>query len=340
MAEQGQEALLERASSGVDLVDPPAGRDDRRNEVRDAARVERLGGQPVAVATKRSELLLERGDGRRVQAGREHADARVPEDLDEPSLLDDPPVVDDRHPVADALDLRQQVRVEEDRRAAFAGVADDRPDVVPPDRIEGRGRLVEDHEVRGAEERDPQPEALLHALREGSDEVLGAVGQADELEGRVDRCGPVRARQVGQVAVQRQHLPGAHPRLIAEQLGEVADPSPRRQVAERRAEDAAAAAARTGQAEQQLDDRRLARAVGAEQAEHLAALDGHREAVQRAHASVLLGEVDRLDRRAVCHRCPRCPAAEPVAAPQARTNASTGLWREPAARTRRRDRAG
>ena len=226
------------------------------------------------------------------------------------------------------------------RRAAFAGVADDRADVVPPDRIEGRGRLVEDHEVRGAEERDPQPEALLHALREGSDEVLGAVGQADELEGRVDRCGPVRARQVGQVAVQRQHLPGAHPRLIAEQLGEVADPSPRRQVAERRAEDAAAAAARTGQAEQQLDDRRLARAVGAEQAEHLAALDGHRQAVEGAHASVLLGEVDRLDRRAVCHRCPRCRAAEPVAAPQARTNASTGLWREPAARTRRRDRAG
>ena len=182
-----------------------------------------------------------------------------------------------------------------------AGVADDRADVVSPDRIQRRRGLVEDHEVRCAEERDAQPETLLHALREGSDDVLGAVGQADELEGRVDRSGPVRARQAGQVAVQRQHLPGPHPRLIAEQLGEVADPSPRRQVAERRAEDAAAAAARAGQAEQQLDDRRLARAVRAEQAEHLAALDGHRQAVEGAHASVLLGEVDRLDRRAVCH---------------------------------------
>ena len=183
-----------------------------------------------------------------------------------------------------------------------------------------------------AEERDPQPETLLHPLREGSDDVLGAVGQADEAERRVDRSGPVRARQAGEVAVQRQHLPGPHPRLIAEQLGEVADPSPRRPVAERRAEDPAAAAARAGQAEQQLDDRRLARAVGAEQAEHLAALDGHRQAVEGAHASVLLGEVDRLDRGSIAlplrrgrSLAPRCGANGPLERDAAIAQADVGV---------------
>ena len=119
--EQRQEALFERASSGVDLVDPPTGRDDRGNEVRDPARVERLCCQPITVAEEWTELLLERVEGRRVEAGREHADARIPEDVDEPPLLDDPPVVHDRHPVADALDLGQQVRVEQHGRCRVIG---------------------------------------------------------------------------------------------------------------------------------------------------------------------------------------------------------------------------
>ena len=48
--EQCQEALLERASSGVDLVDAPAGDHDRFDQVRHARGIERLDRQPVAVA--------------------------------------------------------------------------------------------------------------------------------------------------------------------------------------------------------------------------------------------------------------------------------------------------
>ena len=76
------------------------------------------------------------------------------------------PWCEDDHAVAHPLDLGQQVRVEDHRGAAVAGRADDRPHVGPTDRVERRRRLVEEDEVRLAEQRDAEPEPLLHALRE------------------------------------------------------------------------------------------------------------------------------------------------------------------------------
>ena len=319
---------------------PARRRDDRLDQVRNARGIERLDRQPVAVAADRPESL-QLGDRLLVEAGGLHAER--------PGRRGRRRAGPPRPPGRD----RRSRRGRRPARPRSAG-ASSGSTVVPrsrasrmiartsfrPTGIEGRGGLIEDHEVRGAEERDAQARgaAACPSRRCRRRPRRGRRGRRGRGPRRSRRASPRAAG--GPARSAGQHLPGPHPRLIAEQLGEVADPSPRRQIAERRAEDPAAAAARAGQAEQQLDDRRLARAVRAEQAEDLAALDGHRQAVEGAHASVLLGEVDRLDRRAVRHRCPHCRAAEPLAAPQARTNASTGLWRGPAARTQRRDRAG
>jgi len=86
------------------------------------------------------------------------------EQLVEGALGDDFSVIDDGHSVADLLDLAQQMRVEEDRRAALAKRADDLAHVVTADGIERAGGFVENDEVGRAEERDAESESLLHSL--------------------------------------------------------------------------------------------------------------------------------------------------------------------------------
>ena len=66
-----------------------------------------------------------------------------------------------------------------------------------------------------------RPEPLLHALGEAADPVAGAVGQADQGQALAPLAG--RHVDAGQPDVQVEHLGGGQPRLVAEQLGQVAD---------------------------------------------------------------------------------------------------------------------
>ena len=86
------------------------------------------------------------------------------------------------------------------------------------------------------------------------------------------------------------------PRLVAELLGQVADGRPRPAVAQRRAEDLARAGARSHEAEQQLDGRRLAGSVRAEQTDQLAASDGQAEVLEGGCPPVRLGDAHEVDR--------------------------------------------
>ena len=65
-------------------------------------------------------------------------------------------------------------------------------DVDPADRVERRRRLVEQDELGVAEQRDAEPEPLLHPLREAADRVVGSIGQADAVERVVDGAPAVR----------------------------------------------------------------------------------------------------------------------------------------------------
>ena len=226
------------------------------------------GGRPARVA----------------QVGHAQAHAVRRDDLVERSRCDDPAVVEDDHAIADTLDLGQQVRVEDDRRAAVASRAHDRPHVRPTDRIERRRRLVEEDQVRVAKECDAEPEPLLHPLRERADRVVGSIDQSDEGERLVDCRGPPAGRDAGELGVKTQHLAGMEPRLVAELLGQVADRGARPTVTQRRAEDLPGSRTRTHEAEEQLDGRGLAGAVRTEQTEQLAAPDGQAQ-IPRGRAS-------------------------------------------------------
>ena len=108
-----------------------------------------------------------------------------------------------------------------------------------------------------------------------------AAGEAHELEDAIELGVAASAGRPASCAWSVEHLACRQPRLVAEQLGQVADPPPRLAVAERPAEHRPVAARRAGEAEQELDGGRLARAVGAEEAERLAALDPEVQGLER-----------------------------------------------------------
>ena len=111
-------------------------------------------GRPskTAGADRRAEGQLDVVEG-------ELADRLDAVDLDEPALADD------RDPVAGAVDLVDDVRRQEDRPTVVARLADEREERLLDERVEARGRLVEDEQVRPVLERDDQPDLLLVALR-------------------------------------------------------------------------------------------------------------------------------------------------------------------------------
>ena len=190
-------------------------------------------------------------------------------------LPDQAPGGEDPDPVADRLDLGEQVAGEQDRQAPLV---DQRPEEVEDlddaERVDGGRRLVEDEDVGRLHQRVGDAEALLHAPRVRLDPVVRAIGQADLLEDLVHgRLGlaalqPVEARRVAQV------LAAGQPAVEADGVGEVAHPplDLARVPGRVEAGDARLAAGRLGQPEQHEDRRGLARAVLAEQAEDLARL--------------------------------------------------------------------
>ena len=79
---------------------------------------------------------------------------------------DQPALPDDADAVADALDLVEVVRGEEDRRAAVAVLGDDGEELLLHERVQARRRLVEDEQLRLVEERLDEPDLLAVAARE------------------------------------------------------------------------------------------------------------------------------------------------------------------------------
>src|SRR5205814_6861505 len=88
----------------------------------------------------------------------------IAEGLD-PVDLGEPSVADDRYAIAGLLDLAEDVAREEDRAALALGLTDDLVERLLDQRIEARGGLVEDQQVRPMLESDDQPDLLLVALR-------------------------------------------------------------------------------------------------------------------------------------------------------------------------------
>jgi hypothetical protein len=98
------------------------------------------------------------------------------------AVVDDRARTHDRDVVADLLDLGHVMGAEQHRQAAGGEALDQRAHVAHAGGIEPVGRLVENEELRVAQQAGGDSEALAHAERVAPDLVVRAIGQIDELE--------------------------------------------------------------------------------------------------------------------------------------------------------------
>jgi hypothetical protein len=198
------------------------------------------------------------------------------------------PAVNDHDPVADELDLREEVGVQEHRHAAAAQLLEEAPDRAAPGRVERARGLVEKEHSRSPDERLRDAEALLHSLGHVLDVAPAGIGEADQLE-QLGALGLTACRS-RESLVELHQLVRRAPPGEAEQLGEIAHRAARFPGARLRAADDGRAAARANETAADLHEGRLAGAVRAEEADELAFLDRHVDAREGAHAAVALGE--------------------------------------------------
>ena len=176
-------------------------------------------------------------------------------------------VVDDRGDVAGLLDLVEQVRGEQHGAALGDQLADQVAELEDAGGVEAVDRLVEDQQLGVAEQAAGDAEALAHAERVGADLVVGPAAEADALERGVDA--PVGAL-VARRGVHVQVLAAGEMAVEARLLDDRADARQRLRAVVL-AEQADRAAGGLREPEQQPDQRRLAGAVGAQEAEGAAA---------------------------------------------------------------------
>ena len=217
-------------------------------------------------------------------------------ELGERAVANRTPFPDDRDPIAELLDLREDVARQQHRGAAFDRVDDRLLEGRFHQWIETRRRFVEDEQFDVGCERGDQRDLLAVPLRvraallarvelEPIDEFVAASTvdptpqpeqEVDDLTTREARPEAHVARDVGEASVQCDRV---GPRVAAEHGHR--------------------AAVGSEQAEQDPDRHRLARAVRPEKAVDLAAIDLQVEPVQRARRAEGLDETrDRDDRLA------------------------------------------
>ena len=208
-----------------------------------------------------------------------------------------PPPVDDDEPVADLLDLPQQVGRHQHGDPELPPRAPHQVQhLVATGGIEAVRGLVQEDQARVVHERLRELHALLHARRVAADLAVALFEQAHVAQ-RLRRAlagggagqsahlrqvrHELRRREIGWQAVVLRH--------IADQLPDLA---PLRLYVH--AQHAGAAARCRQQAQENFDQRALARPVCPHQPDH-ARLDVDVERVQRRHPGVLLGQGMRLD---------------------------------------------
>src|SRR4051812_32131596 len=258
--------VLERRAGDRQVAKPLAAGERRaRQLVQERRRVVGLAGHHLAVVVAPGHPVAR---GARAQRGRR-------------ALGHDPPLLDDRHAVAQRLRLVEVVRGEQDRLAQVLQRADDLPRVAPRRGIEARRRLVEEDQLRVADEGQGEVEPAPLAAGEGAHVGVRLLLQAGDRDDLLD-VARVRV-EVGEVL---QRLARRDVAVHAGRLQDDADPLAQLPrvllwiVAEHGDDPGRAGAV----ALEDLDRGRLAGAVGAEQAEDLA--DGDLE-VEAPHGLVL-----------------------------------------------------
>ena len=196
-------------------------------------------------------------------------------------------------PRAQLLDLGQQMAGQEDRRPAAVQVQQQVAHLGDALRVEAVGRLVEDEQLRTAQQRTGQAEPLLHAERVGLDRPAADAGQPHLLEHLVDPRPPgaPRAARPGGVE-QREVLPAGEVAVVRRPLDECADPGQHAAARSRHpgAEQLDLPAGGQHQPEQHPDGGGLARAVGTQESVDVAVADVEVDPVDGAQPAELLDQ--------------------------------------------------
>ena len=287
----GEEELLEGGRLAGQARDPSAA--EGRHELAEVLGVDReahLGAvdRHVVGAGPGADL----GEGGRVGERGMHPGSGQVAQLGEAAGVDDPAGAHDAHPVAGALHLAEDVARQQHGAALVAQRGELALEDLLHERVEAGGRLVEHEQRHVAGERRDEGDLLPVALGVRL-ALLGLV----ELEA-LDETPPAvlvdaatePAEQVDDLATAQggpEHDVAGHVGELTVQLGGVA---PR--VA---AEDGRGAAVGAQQAEQDADRRRLARAVGSEEAVDLALADAEVESVEGDGGAERLAEAGHGD---------------------------------------------
>src|SRR5450759_1010404 len=187
------------------------------------------------------------------------------------------------------------MRIEKHGRSAVALCADDVANHAAPHRVEPRCRLVEEDNLRLVNQRLSQAESLQHALGKAAQATVSVLRDANELEHLRNPSTQSAGGHAAQSSVQMEELRGGEPVVKPKVLWQKANLPARINVARGRAEHLGVAARWSYQAEEHLDRRALARAVGPEKAEDLTAIHRQRQTVNRDARSEHLAKVTRLD---------------------------------------------
>ena len=227
---------------------------------------------------------------READLGRAHV---APAELVGPADGDDLAVAHDRHPVGQVLGLVHEVGGEEDRLAELAQRADRRPGLTAGGRVEAGRRLVEEDQLGLADQRQREVEPPALAAGQLLGPLVALLGQLDELDHLVDAAAAhvvaaVHLDQLGdgQVASARRTAAARCPTCSRSSRGPPAGSMPSTRASPPVAGPVAL---------EDLDGRRLAGPVRAEQAEHLAARDLEADAAHRLDLAVGLAQVAHLD---------------------------------------------
>ncbi len=212
-------------------------------------------------------------------------------------LGDDAAVVDHGDAVGELVGLFEVLRRQQHGRAAGHEEADDLPDLAPAAGVEAGRRLVEEEEVRRAEEARGDVEPPPHAAGERLDLAPGGLG---EVEGDEQVGSPplrVRPREAEQAGQQHEVL---HPRQVLVHGGKLpgqADPAAHgvRLAGEVVAEDDGAPGVGPEEGGKQANGRGLAGAVGPEEAVDGPGPDAEVETVYGPGGAEGLDEAGGLD---------------------------------------------
>src|ERR1035437_5018758 len=103
--------------------------------------------------------------------------------------------VEDGDPIADPLDVVEDVRAHEHGRRT-SEPRNDLQHIAPALRVEGADRLVEEQDLRPVPDRLPDSEALAHAARIARDATVSGFGEAHDFQDIADaspQFGPMEA---------------------------------------------------------------------------------------------------------------------------------------------------